>query len=718
MLYTHTHTHTLHLENEEKENKNKELTARNEKNIGNLNKGKQVQDPNKKLTVFIKNRETGITLIALVITIIVLLILAGVSISMLTGSNGILTQANKAKEVTEISGEKEGMKTAVLSIKATNSDITEDNLKTALDNQFGVNKTTIEDNKDGSYTVKMNNESKREYTVEDDGSLLEGTYSKWDGTTSTEPTNKISNEIHIYTAPELKWLADQVNNQENTFEGYTIYLENNLDLGGRAENGNWETTANESVKWTAIGKIKANPLKATFEGNNHIIKDVYVNSTENFNGIFGNSNSISNLTIKNSYIKGAGCNGAIVGACRSGAIENCHNINTTVVGTNNTCGGIVGQANAEIKNCSNSGKITVLSSTSENGQVGGIIGNAHEKISGCYNTGDITCKDYKYTGGVVGYVGANLSVTNCYNTGSINGANYAAGIAGYSHTNSNIENCYNTGEVNGLYRTGGIVGWSSSSTIKNCYNTQNIIGTIQVGGVAGGTSLKVEKCYNTGKITGENNTGGVVGQSYTDSSIENCYNTGEITGENNTGGVVGGAVSIVTKCYNIGKVIGEGDAGTGGIAGAAASIVTKCYNIGKVIGEGDGGTGGIVGDCAKGIPQDISLCYNSGTVQGVSAVGGISGYLGAQGSAGKETKCYNKGNVICTTNSEEKGEIVGLMANDANVTNCYFYTNDDSSYGVGAINSGGSIETQRAGAKRITNNFNSLDEFITWVEQQ
>ena len=39
----------------------------------------------------------GITLIALVITIIVLLILAGVSIAMLTGDNGILNQANKAK---------------------------------------------------------------------------------------------------------------------------------------------------------------------------------------------------------------------------------------------------------------------------------------------------------------------------------------------------------------------------------------------------------------------------------------------------------------------------------------------------------------------------------------------------------------------------------------------------------------------------------------------
>ncbi len=39
----------------------------------------------------------GITLIALVITIIVLLILAGVSIAMLTGNNGILTQAGNAK---------------------------------------------------------------------------------------------------------------------------------------------------------------------------------------------------------------------------------------------------------------------------------------------------------------------------------------------------------------------------------------------------------------------------------------------------------------------------------------------------------------------------------------------------------------------------------------------------------------------------------------------
>ena len=56
-----------------------------------------------------KNQK-GITLIALIVTIIVLLILAGVSISMLTGENGILTQASNAKKVTEEAAKEENSK--------------------------------------------------------------------------------------------------------------------------------------------------------------------------------------------------------------------------------------------------------------------------------------------------------------------------------------------------------------------------------------------------------------------------------------------------------------------------------------------------------------------------------------------------------------------------------------------------------------------------------
>ena len=52
-------------------------------------------------------KSRGITLIALVITIIVLLILAGVSIATLTGDSGIITKAEEAKLSTELSQYKE-----------------------------------------------------------------------------------------------------------------------------------------------------------------------------------------------------------------------------------------------------------------------------------------------------------------------------------------------------------------------------------------------------------------------------------------------------------------------------------------------------------------------------------------------------------------------------------------------------------------------------------
>ncbi len=55
-------------------------------------------------------RNKGITLIALVVTIIVLLILAGISIAMLTGQNGILNRAVEAKEKTGVTQEDESQK--------------------------------------------------------------------------------------------------------------------------------------------------------------------------------------------------------------------------------------------------------------------------------------------------------------------------------------------------------------------------------------------------------------------------------------------------------------------------------------------------------------------------------------------------------------------------------------------------------------------------------
>ena len=62
-------------------------------------------------------KQNGVTLIALVITIIVLLILAGVSIAMLTGDNGILTNATKASESTDRENAIESIDVALQAIK-------------------------------------------------------------------------------------------------------------------------------------------------------------------------------------------------------------------------------------------------------------------------------------------------------------------------------------------------------------------------------------------------------------------------------------------------------------------------------------------------------------------------------------------------------------------------------------------------------------------------
>lgn len=86
----------------------------------------------------ILKKRKGITLIALVITIIVLLILAGVTIATLTGENGILTRASDAKEETEKASVIEQAQTDLLAKQAENlsGDVTASDLKEVLDKYF------------------------------------------------------------------------------------------------------------------------------------------------------------------------------------------------------------------------------------------------------------------------------------------------------------------------------------------------------------------------------------------------------------------------------------------------------------------------------------------------------------------------------------------------------------------------------------------------------
>lgn len=102
-----------------------------------------------------KNTEknAGITLIALVITIIVLLILAGISIATLYGDNGVLTQVSKASENTKSASAKEKVQTEVLGSLDETGKLDKEKFKENLKQNLKVSASDITENSDGTITV-------------------------------------------------------------------------------------------------------------------------------------------------------------------------------------------------------------------------------------------------------------------------------------------------------------------------------------------------------------------------------------------------------------------------------------------------------------------------------------------------------------------------------------------------------------------------------------
>ena len=127
------------------------------------------------MKIKMKNSSKGITLIALVITIIVLLILAGVSIAMLTGDNGILTQATEAKKANTVGTEKERIGLAMQSLKMKKQ---ADNVSTQvtpaeLQEQLlgdGAKNVTVEDGENDNLVVNYE-DSKNSYLVDQEGNI-------------------------------------------------------------------------------------------------------------------------------------------------------------------------------------------------------------------------------------------------------------------------------------------------------------------------------------------------------------------------------------------------------------------------------------------------------------------------------------------------------------------------------------------------------------------
>ena len=119
-------------------------------------------------------RNKGITLIALAITIIVLLILASITIGAISGDNGILNNAGKAKEDTEISQEKEIIQTAAVQSMGNNKrgNLERDEFEKELNKQ-SKQTGTIEVSDIGEEFEVFFTESERYYEVDKDGNVTQ-----------------------------------------------------------------------------------------------------------------------------------------------------------------------------------------------------------------------------------------------------------------------------------------------------------------------------------------------------------------------------------------------------------------------------------------------------------------------------------------------------------------------------------------------------------------
>lgn len=366
-----------------------------------------------------RKNEIGITLIALVITVIVLIILAGITITTLTGDNGILTRAQEAKNKTEETTDIEKISLAITEAQISDNgyqEIDEANFKEALENQFEGKNVQLINNKDESFRINLDNGSKM-YYVESNGQIISN-----------------ENIVKISTAEDLKAFRDDVNSG-NTYEGCYVYLANDIVL-------------NTDEEWETIGIYQSTSTNPDDEIN------------RSFKGIFdGGFNTISGI-----YGKG------LFGLIKEATVKNVGIVDGNINGTART-GAVIGYAyqNSKIINCYNSSDVKCTSNF-----VGGIVGFIKDEtiIESCYNKGKVSSSGY--VGGIAGGID-NSSIKNCYNTGAVEGT-YVGGISCIAYNKVAIENCYNVGSLKGTTLALSINNTGNSLvTFKNNYYLENTV---------------------------------------------------------------------------------------------------------------------------------------------------------------------------------------------------------------------------------------------------
>ena len=236
--------------------------------------------------------------------------------------------------------------------------------------------------------------------------------------TSWYTDHEADTEYRITTAEQLAGLAQLVNNKTASvsFEGKTIYLDNDLDLSG--------------YQWTPIGNGSnfGRYFAGTFDGQYHKIMNLLHHSTGDElirNGLFGvvsDGGTLKNLLVIDADIAsndGSLLAGILADWVDGGTVENCYtsgkienNVGDKMVG------GLIGQCtgSTQVKGCGSDA--TVISTESDEDHVdtvGGLIGQWENSadsssITDCWFGGSVSCNNiYSAVGGILGANFENFS---------------------------------------------------------------------------------------------------------------------------------------------------------------------------------------------------------------------------------------------------------------------------------------------------------------------
>lgn len=408
-------------------------------------------------------------------------------------------------------------------------------------------------------------------------------------------------------------------------------------------------------------------------------------------GIVGTNKKDSTLTdIINDtsiLIKGVDYVGGIAGqnAGRIVDTEASRTLSDGVVEGAEYVGGIAGKNTGYIENPHNNISLRINKDALKDGKTakyfGGVAGINEQEgtIGNATNLADVTAEGATYVGGIVGYnKGTLLDLSG--NRGNVIGDNYVGGVAGKNeHSLTNID-ASNTGSVQALQGgAGGIFAVNHGDvTNSRLVNDAVVAGGAHAGATGGIFAENTANITKTTLVNGMNaeviglkNVGGLIGTNEGTISGGRDENDGYYKYQIYNNGVIDAGVwndqngnhQIDDDEFtegageNIGGLIGE-NTNTGS--------VTAAYNTGTIKAKNSTNVGGIAGINVGLVDQVFSTIFdqdgNAGKVEGKTAVGGLVGSNGNQGTLtnGYTTSESNGGSIA--------GENKGLLKNVYSLT--------------------------------------------------